>query len=172
MLNYSVSVTGAFLLFCLYLRWQPWHSRLHLPFFVLWSPFIGVVLSNIPKHKIINSVFVFIIFASLSYVFFSNARPLLRGKNIFNTTRIDQYFKTRPEIKETYMRMSKAVNDSGCSNVGLSLGVDDWEYPFWVLLQRHNRNFRIEHVNVDNVSQKKAATPAFETFSPCYIISP
>src|SRR5262249_57994022 len=33
---------GAALTFSLLLRWQPWHSRLHLPWFVMASPLLGL----------------------------------------------------------------------------------------------------------------------------------
>ena len=57
-----------------------------------------------------------------------------------------------------------------CSEVGLQLQLDDWEYPFWTLLQRDGREVRrVEHVNVDNRSADAAA--AREAFMPCAIIA-
>jgi len=41
--GYLIAVTTAFLLFVSYLKWQPWHSRLHLPIFVLFSAFSGLL---------------------------------------------------------------------------------------------------------------------------------
>ena len=57
-----------------------------------------------------------------------------------------------------------------CSEVGLQLQLDDWEYPFWMLLQREGREVgRVEHVNVDNKSADAAA--ALDPFAPCAIIA-
>jgi len=49
---YAIALVAAFLIFCTYLRWQPWNSRLDLPFFVLWSPVISLVLLRRKSHKI------------------------------------------------------------------------------------------------------------------------
>ena len=43
---FGASVLGAFLLFCFVLRWQPWHTRLQIPLFVLWCPFVAVVIER------------------------------------------------------------------------------------------------------------------------------
>lgn len=35
---YLAAAVGAFLLFCLVLKWQPWHARLHIPFIAILMP--------------------------------------------------------------------------------------------------------------------------------------
>jgi hypothetical protein len=47
LMYYSIALISAFVLFCLFLQWHPLQSRLHLPLFVLWAPFLGVILSKI-----------------------------------------------------------------------------------------------------------------------------
>lgn len=51
LLYMSMLVVSA-LLFCLLFKWQPWHSRLHLPLFVLFSPLIGLVLEAVDTAAI------------------------------------------------------------------------------------------------------------------------
>ena len=47
LMNYCITVAAAFVLFALSLRWQIWGSRLHLPLFVLWSPFVAMVMNRV-----------------------------------------------------------------------------------------------------------------------------
>ncbi len=48
---YVLLIISAFLLFSGYLKWQPWNSRLQLPLFVLFTPFLGVMLARISLLK-------------------------------------------------------------------------------------------------------------------------
>lgn len=77
LLHYSIAVTVAFLLVSLFLKWQPWHSRLHLPLFVLRSPFIAIVLSKIPNHRVAVSIATVLVLAALPWVLYNKSRPLL-----------------------------------------------------------------------------------------------
>jgi hypothetical protein len=43
LLGVSAAILLGFLLFCLVLRWQPWHTRLQLPLFVLCSPLVAAM---------------------------------------------------------------------------------------------------------------------------------
>jgi hypothetical protein len=43
---YAACLVAGFALFCFVLKWQPWHSRLHLPLFVLAGPLVGGVLAS------------------------------------------------------------------------------------------------------------------------------
>lgn len=43
---YVLAVGAAALLFCVFLRWQPWHTRLHLPVFVLACPAVVAVFAT------------------------------------------------------------------------------------------------------------------------------
>lgn len=138
--SYLLVVTCAFLLFCFLLKWQPWHSRLHLPIFVLFSAFVGVVLSKLSNYKIANSIIVVLILSSFLWVFFNETRPLIldthvfkessRIENIFNTSRTEQYFTYRAStrtLKDPYVRAVNFVKSKNCSKIGLSLPYDPWE---------------------------------------------
>ena len=46
--RYAASVAGAFLLFCFYLKWQPYFSRVLMPLFVLMAPVAAMAISRIP----------------------------------------------------------------------------------------------------------------------------
>ncbi len=185
---YLVTVAGGFFLFCFLLKWQPWNSRLHLPIFILFSPFVGVVLSKFSNYRIANCIAIFIILSALPWILFNSSRPLLfsmdrqayvengkvvfSSKNLWNTSRIEQYFNDRPKLKAPYVEAVDFVKSKSCSNVGLSLVKEHWEYPFWVLLQKNEKQAaHIEHVNVNNISAVLSNIYPYKNFTPCAIIS-
>ena len=64
------------------------------------------------------------------------------------------------------------MKSNKCGQIGLDIGFNDWEYPFWPLLNPDaNDAIRIEHVNVNNESNRISVLPYFSRFSPCAIIS-
>ncbi len=70
--KYCISVLSAFLLFCLILKWHPWLARYHLALFVLWSPFVSIVLFRFhhPLRKVISGGLPFVlILTSLPWLF-------------------------------------------------------------------------------------------------------
>lgn len=169
LLYYCASLICGFLLFCLYLKWQPWHSRLHLPLFVLWAPFIAITLSSLYRanQKLVNLTCFILILVALPWVFKIQSRKLLGDKSIFVMNRIDQYFRYRSYLEGQYIRAAHYLKLKGYSNVGIIVDEDDWEYPFFVLFQdNYPRGFRIEHVNVDNASSVKYGVHPFDNFDP------
>jgi len=179
---YLMAVTGGFLLFALILKWQPYHTRLLVPFFVLFAPLIAVVLCRISNERAANSMIAVLLLSSLLWVFCNESRPIA-GKSwswtarlnlsssILKTSRINQYFSNRPDLIRHYVGASDFVKTRECRNVGLSIGVNDWEYPFWVLLNESSNVVRLEHVNVTNESWLKSRVHPFNDFIPCAIIS-
>ncbi len=173
---YAGMLVLSFIFFCFYLKWQPWHSRLHLPLFVLWSPFVALSLARVESQRIANSIVVILLLASLPWLFYNELRPIIAEANIINTGRVEQYFKYRPHLMEPYIHTTDSIIEGGCTDVGIKIGYADWEYPFWVLLNRRGgggggETVRIEHVKVDNPTAKLASAPLFQGFKPCYLIS-
>ncbi|NYT01139.1 MAG: glycosyltransferase family 39 protein [Methanocellales archaeon] len=185
MVSYYAAVSGGFLLFCLYLKWQPWHSRLHLPLFVLLSPFIAMVLwrsfnpienarlSSIRRNSIFFfSIVFFLMFTCPPWLFYNWPKKLVGPGNIFTTSRIEQYFSNRWDVKDSYVGAIDFLKTKRCSDIGIVLlGEDDFEYPFVVLIQNQvSDSFRLEHVNVNNISSKYSDVPPFDNFNPCAIL--
>ena len=166
---YPLAIITAFLLFCYQLKWQPYHARLHVSLFVPFAAFVGVLLSQLPK-KLANIVPILLLVTSLHWVFNNQFRPFTGAVNVFNQTRIEQYFTARKYLQEPYTKAVNFVNEKGCANVGLMLE-DHWEYPWWVLFQQNkNSNVKFEHVNVPNISNRTANEPPHKDFIPCAII--
>jgi hypothetical protein len=168
---YFVCLIGAFLLFNLYLKWQPWNSRLQLPLFILWSALIGLSLSQIRADRIGSLVIMILLLGALPCLLYNQFRPIIGQESIMATSRTELYFKHRPSLAEPYISSAQYLAKSQCSVIGLVLGKDDWEYPFWVLLgEDGRRTVRLEHVKVTNISKVKYNEYPFNAFTPCSII--
>ena len=168
--KYFITVITCFLVFCTAMKWNPWNSRYHLPFFLLISPPIGIFLSGSLNRKILAIVVIILTITSLPWVLFNSSRPLLglsykgrghrilspifaEGTDIFNASRIDLYFSNCPQIKGAYVNAADFLKSRQIKKVGLVMGANDWEYPFFPLLKSRNESeVRIEHINVKNVS--------------------
>jgi len=145
------------------------HSRYHLPLFVLCAPFIGEVLSQISNRKTSFLIGLFLLLCALPWVFKNQSRPILAEKNIFNTQRVTQYFTNRPSFTQPYIKTYEFIKATGCSRIGIDFGGDAWEYPFWVLFSKDkNSSYRFEHILVSNVSSK--IQYPLGAFDPCIMI--
>ena len=171
LLLYVAALVGAFLAFCLYLKWQPWNVRLLLPVFVLAAPLCGVVLDRL--HVGVGSVVALaLVVCSWPWLVSNQTRPLLGDHSILITPRIDQYFANQPNLEPVYQRAVGIIQSKGCRQVGLALGGENWEYPLWVLLNPANRSdIRIEQVNIYTSAAPLARQPAFRDFRPCAILA-
>lgn len=161
---YSLSLVLGFLLFSLLLRWQPWHSRLHLPLFVMASPLIGLLFSFTRKTGVAFLAAALLFIASLPWLLYNYQRPLLPydGFSVLTAERVGIYFRARPELKRKYAEAARIILRQDCTDLGLMPTAGDmWEYPVWALLG--NKKFRIEHLNVNNES----AGLADPDFRPC-----
>lgn len=178
----GVLALSGFLLFCLTLKWQPWHSRMHLPAFILFTPVVGTVLTRLRAKWPSVAVVVVVLAASPYWLFCHWTRPVIDAGSplylakymvtpkvdehftegsIFTVPREDQYFWAHAHNMLGMRRAAQFVEDGGYRNVGLFLREDDWEYPFWALIDGAGSAIRIEHVGVQNATGK-IQLPGFE----------
>jgi hypothetical protein len=169
LVNYFLVVSAGFFLFCFLFTWSPWRCRLHLPLFILFSAFVGVILSKFFSYRITNILALLLLLLSHPWVLNNSVRPLVGSQNIFNTPRIEQYFATQPSYQNSYVEAVKIVKSQKCSNVGLILEGTSYEYPLWMLFQQDGEQEIIRHINVTNKSAVKALQSS--NIQPCAIIS-
>ncbi len=170
---YLTATICTFLLLCLLLKLQPWHSRHHLTTFVLFAPIFGLTISQISNHKIANYIVVILIIMSLPWVFHNKFRPLIGESNIFNSSRNELYFTSRPNMEFAYNQAVDFVKSQNCTNIGLSFwSKNAWEYPLWVFFQEPGKPApRIEHIStIDPVVGQKLNSEPYKSFTPCAII--
>lgn len=154
---YSLLIISAFLLFCLFVKWQPFGTRLHLGLFILYSPTIAALIAYIEKLKMNVLLYLtlsLIIINALPYIILSQYRPLIGPDNIFTTTRYKQYYLNMRYLLKYQLCGFDTLFYLKKTNIGLILWKDEYEYPIWAKLKDRKEKFNIEHVKVNNDSSK------------------
>lgn len=182
---YMAALLVGYVLFCLLVKWAPYNSRLHLPFFVLSSAPIAVMLSETERAAFRTAVLALLVLTSPYYLLLNHSRPLIGSRSvilgtpsILSAPRHEQYFTPGPDRFAPYKQAAELLTANGCSQVGLWLSdfrngdEDAWEYPLWVLLGFGEKaQLRIEHVNIRNESVKLSSLDRFRSFEPCGIVA-
>lgn len=170
--GYVAAVLLGAMIFCGYLRWQPWHSRLHMPLFVLAMPIVGVALGEIRWRWAAWAIGLLLLVQVLNPLLRDERHPLVGACNIFNTDRASLYFLADQSDGIAYAGAVQDVMGRSCAELGLVTGADGLEYPLWALLKIAGAGpFRIEHVMVENRSAKAAQFPRFSDFSPKVLLA-
>lgn len=165
-------VVSQFLLFCLMFRWQPWHPRLHLPMFVLFSPLAGVVLGELCRKGLANASILLLLFASLPWLLGNTIRPLWGKYSILTAPRVEQYLCNKPDLRPHYEAASKFIENNRFKEIGLYMIGNAGEYPLWKYLEESiGKEFRLRHVAVNNDSGKKSLQAPHRDFLPEVIVS-
>ncbi len=158
-------------LFCLLVfdvcvRWSPFDGRFQLPFFVLLAPLLAEAAA---EKKFLGAIIALFVAAAVPFVLFNASKPIVSKASILKFPRTMRYFYNDPFVLDPVKAASEAVLNSGCRSLGLDIGEDTWEYPWWVFLHQQIRPVRIEHVLVNNPSSRLAYP--LGSFSPCAIAS-
>ena len=169
---YLLSLLAGYLVLCLFLRWNVYVTRIHLPLFVLWSAAIATALSEPVFARARSYIIVFLLVTSQYALFYNESRPLIGAKSIFALPRLEQYFRnSHPGIIIQYSYAASLLKDKRCAQVGLWLDEDSWEYPLWILLNgRGDDVLRIEHIRVNNESARVSLRGGASNFVPCGLV--
>ena len=145
---YSLSLLVGFLLFSFLLRWQPWHSRLMLPLFVLASAMTGKVFQ---KSRVAQWIITIMVLIS-SYYFINNQGNSLRGEQaIWMLARKEQRLLKYPV---EYIDTVQEITSIECEQLGLDFYGDAPEYLVWALLADKGWKGKIKSIGITNISSK------------------
>ena len=164
---YASALVLGWLLFSAVLKWQPWHSRLHMPFFVSASPLVAAVLGRATIARL--GITVALIVAAIPAVLWNAHRPLVGPGSVWHHGRGNFYFATAdPNEVPAYRGAAEAMQHLGCRDIGIDMQRgNNLEYLFWVLT-RHARGTsgRIEHID----GEARRLAPV-KDFAPCAIVA-
>lgn len=165
--SYALALALGVVLLSALIKWEPQHSRLTLPIFVLWSPLIGLILQQARLLAALAAL-VMTVWA-WPFLMQNYSHPLLGEAHMLRIDRHTQYFQQAPDRLFGYAGAMDFLDSAGCDEVGLIVNWFEIEYPFWVLLPRVKAGRgRIEHVGVQNVSARlESRRPPFW---PCAVV--
>ncbi|MGD1716150.1 glycosyltransferase family 39 protein [Dapis sp. BLCC M172] len=173
LIKYGIVLVLGFILFASLLTWSPYRCRLHLPLFILFSPLVAIVFSKSFPKQVSYFLAILVLFLSYKWVLFNSVRPLIGENNIFQSSRVEQYFQTQPKYQQFYLDEVVRVESNQCKNIGLTFKNSSFEYPLLVLLNENDPK-QIQHINVENESQilvKKDSNSNFQNLSNDCIIN-
>ena len=151
-LVYAASLVAAFLLFCGYLRWQPYSARLFLPLFVLGAPLAAAALGRVRPAWLAIPVCLFFLDTARLPALQNWTRPIRGPHNLFSIPRQQAYFTDIPSpgAWSSYREAADRIQRAGCRTVGIDIGENQLEYPLQALLRERDRSVRFEHAGVTN----------------------
>lgn len=158
-----------FFAFSTILKWQPFHSRLLIPVFVLGT--ISSVALFKTKIRILQYISIFsvilsfvlvILNVSKPYISYSHFYPLVEAFSRPNASipeafylkpRADQYFNARYYWKDPYNDILTSPQFD-TKNLTISFSLEDnFEYPLWRLIEERNTTLRVLPFSSDIKSQ-------------------
>jgi hypothetical protein len=149
---YLVLAFASAVLFCMIIRWTPYNSRYHLPYFVVLMPVVGTVLIPLLPRWSINFAAVGLVAFAGVIIACNRSRPIF-DPNYLASPVIDQMVAAYiPPLAEKVEMVARDVLSSGCRDVGLHLEGHDPEYIFWVALREKGFTGSIKGYLVRNES--------------------
>lgn len=160
---YALAVFVAVVLFSGLFKWQPWHSRLHLPFFLLGAPLAGHALARVRARCLVNAMSIALI-AAAGLFSAATYKTIVR---VHDQPRSMQHFASSPNLAPPFQHAVDLLAQAECATIGLYQSSDAWEYPWWPLLNDAGvKPVEIRHVKVSNVSRRTSTA----SFDPCAVI--
>jgi hypothetical protein len=144
--RYRRCLLASVALFCLFLTWQPWITRLQAPLFALAAPLAGIALEKAEKLRKIFHVL--LVLYCVPVLFQNTSRPLISVPPLVKTpfsvaplsalrqSRDALYFCNKPGLRERYFAAVEVLVKEKADRIGLVIGGDSWEYPLWALMRR------------------------------------
>jgi hypothetical protein len=153
--NAYIGLTVASVLFfCFFLRWQAWHARIHMTWFLLLAPVTAIlIIRELPPWTIRFSSLALLALAGATIVA-NSSQPVFQAA-YWRLPREQRYFALgAEETNRELLRLANTIIASKCRNIGLKADSCEVEYPLWVMLRNRGFQGRIDRCYVGNVSAR------------------
>jgi hypothetical protein len=129
--SYPLALAGCVACYGLVVAWQPWSSRLHLPFFLVAMPWLAVVLQRLPRAMIVAAAIGLAAWA-WPYLVAADRRPLWGDDPILKRSVARQRFANMEHVQESYTAAGQLLMAHQCRSIGLISAVGQGEYLLWL----------------------------------------
>ncbi len=165
---------AAFFLFCFQIKWQIWHSRLHIPVFLLMSVPIAFFINKLKFTKIILSFFGI---SGIFFALFCFNRPIIKfppltTKTYFTQPRIAHFYHMEDKKAMDMQALITFLKEKGFKKIGVKSDEkygNDILYPIMYELRKQAKFYPIQMNNKTKILDKPVANydaVLFFTFSP------
>ncbi len=145
--TYPLALVGCVACYCLVVAWQPWSSRLHLPFFLVAVPWLALVLQQLPRVVIAAAALGLAAWAC-PYLMAADRRPLGGDDPILSRSGSRQQFANAEHVLESYTAAGQLLRSHRCRSIGLISAADQGEYLLWLQdPARPKRRWSFRHLN-------------------------
>ena len=153
----ACTIAAAFVLFCVMLKWQPFHARLQLPILMMLPIPAAIWFQRAFSKQFTCFVFACLIAVAIFTAFTNPAKKISGRSSIFKEPRSTQMFYAHRAMQRPYEIAAQKAAEQGGVTLLIAAG-DDWEYPLWVLMQEKSSTSPVI----------EAATPVIDLTSTRY----
>ena len=156
--TYAGGVALGFVVFCFYLKWQPFMARMLLPLFVVSAPLAGVLrFRSASLTAAAQLALCLLLLDSARLPLLQNwVRPIEGPKSVLQVARDDQYFSDLGlwMNQGSYQQSAALLAATGCRTVGIDITNLQLEYPLMALLREKVPHAAFVHTGVENASKR------------------
>lgn len=157
------------LLFCAYLKWQPFMLRMFLPLYALAMAAASLGVARLPALLQV-AVMIFLIDGCRLPLFKAWVRPLVGPGSVLVQPREQQYFSdmTVWHVKDKYFAAIDELRRLPCRDIGMDIEKFQLEYPLQAILLKQDPAYRFVHVGTTNASKMYEGRTS--NVRPCVIV--
>ena len=171
-LFYILAVSVSYVIICSSIKWTNHITRYCLPLLVLSMAAVALGAELFARQRIVIGFLILsLTVTAMPYVFQNNLRRIYSAKKetIFNASRLQQYFRNDRSLLVPYQEALDSVLSRSCDRVGLYMGFNYWDYPFWVMAgEKSHHPIRFEHVKISHFTP---SVYPLGDFKPCALIA-
>ena len=136
------------------------------------SGILALVWKGLYLRIVTGFVILLLLLGAFPWIALNQLRPLISTEyapSIFDRTRIDLMFANKNTLSVPYTALVSMLGQrTSCREIGLKLGIEDFEYPLWQIARSAGVDVVFRHVGVTNKSAGiEYGTPRK---SPCAVV--